>query len=544
MVRNFDSADTMNNTDNIDNTNAIMDRNTMTSKAAGSMEHIRSALIHWRPLGVICSALLLSACASTESYSSRQESLTPPKSLVPQPPPGGFNSLFKSKPDPVSQTASAPSQAAPSNPKPYQPIPQAIPQAVAQPMAQPEPEPIVAQPLPQSTQSFDQPLLPSQPISEVLTPPVVVASSESEETPEPSSWISRYPALAKEYEGYKETMAKLEKEYRQYEQKVQELQQKASRYWGDDNVVESNSDTYVKYGTGYTSRGEVDFAKGNIIVETVDEHDHKERLQEAIVTTLLTPDNARDPNLFSDQGITYTGPSVLEGQVKDNEGIIVQWEWRANRYADWLVENKLQKINSGNKVIYRVEIPMEANHEQVRGQKYESIVRQAALRYEVPESLIYSIMETESHFNPYATSHIPAYGLMQVVPSTAGRDVFERIKKRSDQPDRNYLFNPTNNIDTGTAYLGILDDIYLKGVTHPLAREYCVISAYNGGAGNVLRTFSTDRKKAVQIINSLSPQQVYVKLNRSHPSAESRQYIEKVVKAKQKYDGIAVAQNP
>ncbi|MFG1488015.1 transglycosylase SLT domain-containing protein, partial [Oceanospirillum sp. HFRX-1_2] len=132
------------------------------------------------------------------------------------------------------------------------------------------------------------------------------------------------------------------------------------------------------------------------------------------------------------------------------------------------------------------------------------------------------IMETESHFNPYATSHIPAYGLMQVVPSTAGRDVFQRIKKRNDQPTRSYLFNPTNNIDTGTAYLSILDDIYLKDVKHPLAREYCVISAYNGGAGNVLRTFSRDRKHAVKVINSLTPQQVYVKLNRSHPSVESR----------------------
>jgi len=288
----------------------------------------------------------------------------------------------------------------------------------------------------------------------------------------------------------------------------------------------------------------VDFATGNITVETVEEKDHEQRLEEAIVTTLLTPDNARDPNLFSDQGITYKGTSVLEGQVKDHEGVIVKWEWRAKRYADWLVVNKLQKINSSGKTVYRIEIPMESNHEQVRGQKYEALVRKSAQQYGVQESLIYSIMETESHFNPYATSHIPAYGLMQVVPSTAGRDVFQRIKKRSDQPDRNYLFNPTNNIDTGAAYLGILDDIYLKGVTHPLSREYCVISAYNGGAGNVLRTFSRDRKKAVQIINSLSPQQVYVKLNSSHPSAEDRKYIEKVVKAKKKYDGIAVAQNP
>lgn len=446
---------------------------------------------------------VLSGCVATGGQGgglNTAEQTKPPKSLVPQPPPGGFSSLFKRAPEPT------------------------------------RPRPVVSQPAPKPA----VPAVVSAGIAEETSPTVSAIESE----PAAAAWISRYPALAKEYEGYKETMAALEKEYRQYEQKVQQLQQKASRYWGSDNVHESGANKYVKYGTGYTSRGEVDFAKGNIIVETVEERDHKARLQEAIVTTLLTPDNARDPNLFSDQGITFQGPSVLEGQVRDHDGVIVEWEWRANRYADWLVENKLQKLSSNGKTRYRIEIPMEANHQQVRGQKYESLVRKSAQQYGVQESLIYSIMETESHFNPYATSHIPAYGLMQVVPSTAGRDVFQRIKKRNDQPDRSYLFNPTNNIDAGTAYLSILDDIYLKGVKHPLSREYCVISAYNGGAGNVLRTFSRDRKKAVQIINTLTPQQVYVKLNRSHPSAESRKYIEKVVKAKQKYDGISVAKNP
>lgn len=451
---------------------------------------------------LLCSTLLLAACSAPAARDNtyRGEAIRPPKSLTPLPPPGGFSPL----PEPKSVTRP----------------PAATSPAVVSSGITKESAP-VARPLEPSTPVISQPLVAEK------SPPVA------------ESWIARYPALAREYENYQETMALLEQEYRQYEQKVQQLKQKARRYWGDDNVAESGADKYVKYGEGYTSRGEVDFARGNIVVETVEEQNHKKRLQEAIVTTLLTPDNARDPNLFSDQGITYRGPSVLEGQVRDHDGVIVKWEWRANRYADWLVANKLQRINHQGRTIYRITIPMEENHQQVRGQKYEALVRKSARRYGVSESLIYSIMETESHFNPYATSHIPAYGLMQVVPSTAGRDVFQRIKKRNDQPTRSYLFNPTNNIDTGTAYLSILDEIYLKGVKHPLAREYCVISAYNGGAGNVLRTFSRDRKHAVKVINSLTPQQVYVKLNRSHPRAESRKYIEKVVKAKRRYDSMA-----
>ncbi|OOV88454.1 murein transglycosylase domain-containing protein [Oceanospirillum linum] len=489
---------------------------------------------HWHPAALLSSVVLLSACVNTSGHQVAQQDtsqITPPKSLVPQPPPGGFSPLFNTSSASVVQPKSQPAVVSP-------PAVPSVPVATVATVAPaiPTPSPVISSGITKESVPKVENISVVESIPAVGSTPTV----EPVQSSEAATWISRFPALAKEYEQYR---AELEKEYRQYEQKVQNLKQEASRYWGAGNVHESDSDTYVKYGTGYTSRGEVDFVNGNIVVETVEEQNHKERLQNAIVTTLLTPDNARDPNLFSDQGISYVGPSVLEGQVRDHDGVIVKWEWRANRYADWLVENKLQKVSSDGHTVYRVEIPMEENHQQVRGQKYEALVRKSAQQYGISESLIYSIMETESHFNPYATSHIPAYGLMQVVPSTAGRDVFERIKKRNDQPDRSYLFNPTNNIDTGTAYLSILDDIYLKDVTHPLAREYCVISAYNGGAGNVLKTFSSDRKHAVDVINSLTPQQVYVKLNHSHPSAESRKYIEKVVKAKQKYDAMAVAQN-
>ncbi|MCS5780394.1 transglycosylase SLT domain-containing protein [Klebsiella pneumoniae subsp. pneumoniae] len=44
-------------------------------------------------------------------------------------------------------------------------------------------------------------------------------------------------------------------------------------------------------------------------------------------------------------------------------------------------------------------------------------------------------------------------GLMQVVQHSAGRDVF-RSQGKSGLPSRSYLFDPANNIDTGTAYPG------------------------------------------------------------------------------------------
>lgn len=499
-------------------------------------------------ISLAISAIILAGCATGGTgNNASQPPADPPKSLTPLPPPG-YRAPDSNNQDVVVQPVAAPdsTQLLPqASHIEAEPLPvETVDSITAELQALDNKAPATSAPAVQPvTEPVSLPLPPASPPanSSYTTPVASSVPATSSTAAKGSDWINLFPNMAEEYREFQEITAQLEQAWRRYKQKADELRRKAGQVWGDDNVQESSRDKYVKYGDGYGSRGEVDFARGNILVETAVESGHQQRLKDAIVATLLTPDDMRDPELFSDKHVTWSGPSVLSGQVRDHDGVLVQWEWRAKRYADWLVANKLQRLSSGGRTIYRIEIPMEANHQQVRGQKYESLVRQAAQRYGVAESLIYSIMETESHFNPYATSHIPAYGLMQVVPSTAGKDVFQRIKKKSGQPTRSYLFNPANNIDTGTAYLSILDDIYLKDVTHPLSREYCIISAYNGGAGNVLKTFSRDRKHAVQVINSLTPQQVYLKLNRNHPSAESRRYIEKVVQAKQKYDGMAVA---
>lgn len=55
-----------------------------------------------------------------------------------------------------------------------------------------------------------------------------------------------------------------------------------------------------------------------------------------------------------------------------------------------------------------------------------------AEKHDVDPALIMAIIHTESMFNPRARSHTPAYGLMQVVPHTGGRDAYHMIygKKR------------------------------------------------------------------------------------------------------------------
>lgn len=406
------------------------------------------------------------------------------------------------------------------------------------PAAQPQPKPV--EPIAPKPMAAPEPRNTPAPVAVAVLPvkeePLPVDNNQPEET-----WLDRYPGLSEDLKNYQQIVAGLEAEAKVYRAQIDQLQEKVKQRWGNAAPTTTSAHQFVKYTDSYQSRGEMDFDSGKIIVETVDPSNPKQHLKEAIITTLLTPYDAESPEIYTDKKINYVGPSVLAGQVLDHEGKPVKWEWRAERFADYLVENKVQEVKRNGQVVYRVEIPLVENHAQVRGHQYEHLVRAAAQRYGIDEVLIYSIMETESNFNPYATSHIPAYGLMQVVPSTAGKDVFTRIKKRNDQPTRDYLFNTTNNIDTGAAYLSILRDNYLNKIKHPLSREYAMISGYNGGAGNVLRTFHKDRAQAVNMINQLTPKQVYDRLHLKHPRAEARGYIKKVTEAQQRYRAQASA---
>ena len=84
----------------------------------------------------------------------------------------------------------------------------------------------------------------------------------------------------------------------------------------------------------------------------------------------------------------------------------------------------------------------------------------------------------------------------------------------------------------------ILGTRQLVGVGNDLSREYCVIAAYNGGAGALLKTFSADRNKAVGVINSSPPLAVYQTIVERHAAQETRDYLRKVLAAKKEFVGL------
>lgn len=310
------------------------------------------------------------------------------------------------------------------------------------------------------------------------------------------------------------------------------------KQWGDDEFLQAGKHRYVKYFDGYRTRAHIDFDNGKIYVSTVAQYAPEATLKKAIKETLLMPADPSQVDLFSDKSIPLNGKPFLLGQVKDQDNQDIQWPWRAGRFADYLVENKLKMkpLKRGN--AYFVEIDMVSDHLEQREYQYADIIKRASKQYGISEDLIYAVVKTESSFNPFAVSHAGAYGLMQVIPKTAGVDVFKLVKNKPGIPTKDYLFDPANNIDTGTAYLHILQTRYLRDVRNPTTKHYSMISAYNSGTGGVLSTFDSDRQRAMDKLNQLQPNQAYWALTNKHPKLEARRYLEKVLNYQKEFQSL------
>ncbi|MBQ62161.1 MAG: hypothetical protein CMQ19_08800 [Gammaproteobacteria bacterium] len=201
------------------------------------------------------------------------------------------------------------------------------------------------------------------------------------------------------------------------------------------------------------------------------------------------------------------------------------------------ISASVKKIDNGKKVV-RVEIPLRQNYDAVLANKYAVEISHEAEIQNLPPSLLFAVMETESNFNPRARSAVPAFGLMQLVPRSGAMDAYEYVHGEKVLLDPEYLYQADNNVELGAAYLSVLQNRYLKRISNPLTREYCAIAAYNTGAGNVARSFvgTNSVRAAVEIINGMTPSEVYDHLEQKLPYEETRRYIKKVTKAKTKYE--------
>lgn len=226
---------------------------------------------------------------------------------------------------------------------------------------------------------------------------------------------------------------------------------------------------------------------------------------------------------------------LLNNQLRFFDGTQVTCENITYFAREIIASQKLKRENvcgadGINRQVVSISFKLIPEHMKVRAKRYSQIVRRYSERFNITEALIYAIIHTESAFNQMAFSDAPAYGLMQLVPASGARDAYLMVYGEDKLLEPEYLYDPENNIELGTAYLHILERRYLKHIENPTSRMYCSIAAYNTGAGNVCRAFRDDTsvRQAILIINQMSPNQVYDRLRSDLPYEETRNYIKKV----------------
>ncbi len=342
-------------------------------------------------------------------------------------------------------------------------------------------------------------------------------------------------------------LADFKKAKAEYNRLMGNVQKESGAKWGkrESNTLPSRT-RYVKYTENYKNRVVVDYDAGTILIEQLDEDKAKDNLRKAAVIALLTPDDPGAVDLFSDKEIALTGKPYLQELVVDQNNTVLKTREDIERYADYLVGNQLQHrtidANGTKKNVLYVQMNMINAHLDKRALQYAATVRKQSDATQVSRSLIYAIIKIESSFNPYAVSSVPAYGMMQLVPSSGGREAYRKARGEDVMPSKDFLFDADNNIELGAAYLGVLlNDSPLHHIDNAVSREYCAIAAYNTGPGNVFRAFSSAKKgnerqtEAIDKINAMRPDEVYDALRTKLPYEETRGYIVNAVAAKKRY---------
>ena len=400
-----------------------------------------------------------------------------------------------------------------------------------------------------------------------------------------------------EFQNY---VASVTAQYDAYEQQqdreFEEFKEAVEEKW--QNFKSPSKKEYVEYDDDLDSRATVDFEKGEITVEVIVEEEvtgpslePTEKVEQTAPKKKLIPQEIKKKKMdkepeslksivkkskesdsrktrskqrslevkkkIADQKLQQKltdiikakgddGKPMLNKQVMDKRGKTVT-STTAKAFASELVANKpvaikTYKAKDGKKrTVYTVKVPLKSDHVNIRADRYKQEVLKQSKRFNIDPIIAFAVMETESAFNPKAKSHIPAYGLMQLVPKSGARDAYLYVYKEDKFLDGDYLYQPGNNIELGCAYLSKIRHRYFKSIKDDERAYICAVPAYNTGIGNVAKALvnKPKLKPAGEKANSMSPDRLYETLIRDLKHKEARDYLERVWSRKDKYAKLA-----
>jgi hypothetical protein len=115
----------------------------------------------------------------------------------------------------------------------------------------------------------------------------------------------------------------LPEELRELKAKITIFKRLIDSIWGDADLPQAGPKDYVKYTDKYYNRAHIDFEAGVVRVDTLAPDDQAGYLKKAIITTLLTPDDPREVDLYSDVSPEHDGAgNVLKTFSSDRSKVI------------------------------------------------------------------------------------------------------------------------------------------------------------------------------------------------------------------------------
>ena len=365
---------------------------------------------------------------------------------------------------------------------------------------------------------------------------IFIAFSISSGQDDYEEWLknqqSGFDALVEQENTYMEEITKEFDEYKAEQERLfQDFKDEVEKKW--DEFKFSGKKTYVDYDEDLNARGSIDFENGVVEVEVIVDADPEqtpsqekeageELLKKKITQMVKKEADDNEP--------------LLKDQLTDKEGKEVT-DKNADTFADETVkekqvkEEKFTAKDGKERIKYTVKVKMQSDHVKTRAERFKEDVLTQSKRFNIDPAIAMAIMQTESSFNPEARSHIPAFGLMQLVPKSGARDAYNHVYRQDKLVSGKYLYVPANNIELGCAYISKIRHSYFKNIDNDKSAYFCTISAYNTGPGNVAKaiTGTTKLRPTTQKVNTMEPDQVYKTLKTDLPYEETRKYLDKVI---------------
>jgi len=341
-------------------------------------------------------------------------------------------------------------------------------------------------------------------------------------------------SLHDQYRAKREAMEELWRQReREIEERWQQQKREIEKKW--DQARRSTRKEWVDYSPGYDSRSIVNFEQGTVEISTLvpvrkpgrakDELPAaRDEIARQLEQILSEKSEARQP-ILSGQVRTGAGQPVEPRTAK----AFVQQDVAPNMVVD---DRPVESRDGVSRVKVTATIKLTPDHLKKRARQYLDTVVAESRRRQLDPRLVLAVIQTESYFNPKAQSEVPAYGLMQLVPRTAGRDAYNFVYNDDRVLDDLYLFQPAQNVELGAAYLYLLMNKIFADLAPSDKKNYLVICAYNWGPGNIRRKILGQYR-----IQELTDGQVFRLLTDRTPE-ETRNYLKRVTERMALYEEL------